>query len=82
MSSEASLAYNGPLSHYAEWHQLSVGVALGLAGRRADRLVVALLWIVLGRDAGVSERLVAEVRGQPHYLAAGFAAGRLLRWRR
>ena len=82
MHDEDHHAYDGSLSQYAECHQLSLGLALGLAGPPADRLLVAALWAALGDDRGVPSRLLVELQAQPHYLASGYALGRLLRWYR
>jgi hypothetical protein len=72
--------YTGPFSRYSEYHQFVVGVALGVAGREADEVLVAAVAAALGDSHGVPRRVLGELEMQPHYLAGGFVAGRLLHW--
>lgn len=68
---ESDGPYDGPLSIYAEWHSLLVGVAVGLvtAGTGTWELAVALVAIALGvRAAGGP---LEDIRREPWYACAG-----------
>lgn len=64
-ATESGWAYNGPLSTYAEWHALLLGVHAGLAGEGDTVLAIAF------GDRDAETKAEREVRSEPWYATAG-----------
>lgn len=71
--SESASDYNGPLSTFAEWHSLAVGVGAGLT--RDERLMALVAAWALHADTPPERAHLRDVPREAAYALGGLALG-------